>query len=227
MNPDVRLLALLRQIKDRPDDDAPRLVLADLLQDHGDVRGEFLHAQVVRGRLPDDAPHARALYRRERQILRDRAFDWLGPLADFASAWSFLRGLIHLELRGTRGEVPDLTRCPAVPWVEGASLSDGREAELEVLARRGLLAQLCRLELTCERPTRLAGLALPEAAQLRELTLAGPVADAEAVALAEAASLRNLRRLDATKARLGDAGREALAAAFARRVRFAEGRDAT
>src|SRR5262245_59984508 len=97
---DPQLLVFLREIKDRPDDYLPRLVLADWLQDNGDARGEFVHLQVRRARLSEDDPHAQAIRGRERTLLRKHALDWLGPLADFASGWSFERGFIHLELRG-------------------------------------------------------------------------------------------------------------------------------
>src|SRR5205809_143822 len=49
--PDEQLSVFLREIKDRPDDDVPRLILADWLQDHGEPRGEFVHLQVRRVRL--------------------------------------------------------------------------------------------------------------------------------------------------------------------------------
>ena len=45
------LLAMLRNIKDDPEEDAPRLALADWLQERGDPRGEFIRAQVEATRL--------------------------------------------------------------------------------------------------------------------------------------------------------------------------------
>src|SRR4051812_20469044 len=107
---DRQLLVFLHEIKDHPNDDLPRLVLADWLQDHGDPRGEFVHVQVSRARLREDDPQAQTLRGRERTLLRKHALDWLGPLADFGSAWAFERGFIHLEVRGEprrRAEVPD------------------------------------------------------------------------------------------------------------------------
>src|SRR5262245_16952100 len=38
--------ALVQAIREQPEDDALRLIYADWLQDRGDPRGEFIHAQV-------------------------------------------------------------------------------------------------------------------------------------------------------------------------------------
>src|SRR5205814_138445 len=83
------LLVLLSEVKTDPDDDTPRLILADWLQDHDDPRGEFIHLQVVRRSLSEDDPRHAPLYQRERQILSRHGLDWLGPLADHAGSWTF------------------------------------------------------------------------------------------------------------------------------------------
>ncbi len=65
---------LLAAIYAQPDDDAPRLVYADWLQERGDPRGEFIALQLQ----PDkDA----AMAKRERALLKPNAKRWLGPLA--------------------------------------------------------------------------------------------------------------------------------------------------
>ena len=47
------LRALIRACKAEPDDDAPRLILADWLEEHGEgERAAFIRAQIAR---PDDA----------------------------------------------------------------------------------------------------------------------------------------------------------------------------
>ncbi|QDU18350.1 TIGR02996 domain-containing protein [Urbifossiella limnaea] len=51
--------ALLAAVVDRPDDDTPRLVLADYLDDHGDPdRAAFVRAQVELARTPEWEPFA-------------------------------------------------------------------------------------------------------------------------------------------------------------------------
>lgn len=49
--------AFLREIADRPDEDAPRLVLADWFDDNGDPdRAEFIRAQCKLAALSEDDP---------------------------------------------------------------------------------------------------------------------------------------------------------------------------
>jgi uncharacterized protein (TIGR02996 family) len=66
---------LLADVYANPRDDAPRLVLADLLQERGDPRGEFIALQ-CRG-----APLDKAARARERALLAAHARAWMGPLA--------------------------------------------------------------------------------------------------------------------------------------------------
>src|ERR1043165_4092328 len=85
MNPhDPQFLVFLREIKDRPDDDTPRLVLADWLQDRGDPRGELIALDIERCRLREGDPRHAELWQRERRLLCEHSFDWLGPLIDLA-----------------------------------------------------------------------------------------------------------------------------------------------
>jgi uncharacterized protein (TIGR02996 family) len=65
--------ALLEAIYESPDDDAPRLVYMDYLQDRGDPRGEFLSLQMKRlGRAL-----TREEARTERQLLADHVDRWV------------------------------------------------------------------------------------------------------------------------------------------------------
>ena len=51
----------LQRIRAYPDDDVPRLIYADWLDEQGDPRGEFIRVQVALANLPDDGPPRRAL----------------------------------------------------------------------------------------------------------------------------------------------------------------------
>jgi uncharacterized protein (TIGR02996 family) len=62
--PRPEVLAFLRDIKDHPDDDTPRLVLADWLEEHGDPRGEFVRVQCQLARLREDDLRCPALLAR-------------------------------------------------------------------------------------------------------------------------------------------------------------------
>lgn len=75
--------ALLSAIIASPDEDAPRLVFADWLQEHGDehdhARAEFIRLQVEAARTPDGPGRAGFAERAVRLEQRHRAA-WLAPL---------------------------------------------------------------------------------------------------------------------------------------------------
>jgi uncharacterized protein (TIGR02996 family) len=93
--------AFLSAIIEAPDDDGPRLIYADWLEDHGQPeRAEFIRVQVELARLPqDDALGAVTrrgeLEARERALLRRRERGWLGPLRKRAKKWKFRRGFVE------------------------------------------------------------------------------------------------------------------------------------
>jgi uncharacterized protein (TIGR02996 family) len=79
--------ALIRGILESPDDDAPRLVFADWLEETGEpanvARAEFIRVQCAIAREPDDAAR-RSLYLRETQLEMAWLPQWQGLLRDFA-----------------------------------------------------------------------------------------------------------------------------------------------
>lgn len=76
--------AFLAAIRANPDDDLPRLVFADWLDERGDPLGEFIRVQVelepARNRTDD--PRVRELVRREQSLLKQHRDEWLGPMAE-------------------------------------------------------------------------------------------------------------------------------------------------
>src|SRR4051794_10588190 len=117
---DSELGSLLQGCKDAPDDDAPRLVLADWLEEHGESdRAEFvrlsvrLAAQEVA--VGDEAPSLARLH----ELSARHATRWLGALPDLGERLAFRRGL--LELRCVVGALPrfaDFSPAHALPWLE-------------------------------------------------------------------------------------------------------------
>src|SRR6476469_3629321 len=69
---------LLARVCAEPDDDLPRLVYADWLDEHGDPRGEFIRVQIALSRREDRAEVS--LADRERDLLYHHRSDWLARL---------------------------------------------------------------------------------------------------------------------------------------------------
>src|SRR5947209_19860439 len=86
--PEVR--AFLEDVREHPDEDGPRLILAYGLDDFGDeadrARAELIRVQCALAR-PGRGPGL--LRRRQGELLRQYAEDWLGPLAHLAEDWAF------------------------------------------------------------------------------------------------------------------------------------------
>jgi uncharacterized protein (TIGR02996 family) len=85
--------AFLHDILAHPDDDAPRLIYADWLDEHGDPRGEFIRVQCALAQLSDEDPHRWPLQQREQELLREHEAKWLPK--DGGSACVFRRGFVE------------------------------------------------------------------------------------------------------------------------------------
>lgn len=91
--------ALLRAILDDPDDDAPRLVYADWLDEHGDAsRAAFIRAQIELARLPADDPARDGLVQTERTLWRANRASWTAWVPSWAHVAEFRRGFLE-EIR--------------------------------------------------------------------------------------------------------------------------------
>jgi uncharacterized protein (TIGR02996 family) len=91
--------AFFADIREHPDDDVPRLVYADWLEEHGDERdrerADLIRVQCQLAGLPPGNPLRPGLARRE-QHLRDRLDRvWLAPLNRLADSWELRRGFVE------------------------------------------------------------------------------------------------------------------------------------
>ena len=89
--------AILRTILDNPDDDTPRLVLADWLDENGEAdRAEFIRVQIDLSRLAVSSPQASSLKSREQELLRAHEAEWRARLPELHGVrWeSFDRGFV-------------------------------------------------------------------------------------------------------------------------------------
>lgn len=92
----------LQAILDQPEEDAPRLVYADWLEEQGDPRGEFIRIQCQLDALTEVDPDFRELYAREQQLLRKHKEAWLGPIADWTVSAKLYRGFCQNVAVGVR-----------------------------------------------------------------------------------------------------------------------------
>src|SRR5436190_9903180 len=78
--------ALLAAICERPDNDTPRLILADWLEEHGDEadrdRAAFIRLQIELAHAGSDHRRIRELRQREKVLLQRYAPAWRVPFGD-------------------------------------------------------------------------------------------------------------------------------------------------
>jgi uncharacterized protein (TIGR02996 family) len=99
--------AFLQRIRAYPDDDAPRLVFADWLDEQGDPRGAFIRVQLAIAQLDAESAGGERAIRPEREKLRDRLVakeqalreaheeEWTAPFRRFATSPRFRRGFVE------------------------------------------------------------------------------------------------------------------------------------
>lgn len=85
-------------VRAAPDDDLPRLIFADYLEERGDPRGPFIRAQIALARMPADDPRREEHVAVEAESLAAHEAEWLGDLADTLYRWWFHRGFLEVSL---------------------------------------------------------------------------------------------------------------------------------
>lgn len=212
------LIALLQTCKDDLDDDTPRLILADWLEDHGETaRAEFIRVQCEASHLtlaPVGIPinsggsillvqceanhltlapeQLKSLARREGELLVQFGIEWTQPLIDWAAAWEWRRGMCYWatpKLEVTRNSA---TVARLFPRAEQLAWVEGLHLDIFGDAR-------------IETITRL-----PQMKQIRRLRFhwgywtSVEVASARARVLAASPSLKWLRELDIGETAVSD-----------------------
>jgi uncharacterized protein (TIGR02996 family) len=86
--------AFLHEILAHPDDDAPRLIYADWLDEHNDPRGEFIRIQCALAQLSDNDRRRWPLEQREQELLREHEAKWR-PKGIGKSPCLFRRGFVE------------------------------------------------------------------------------------------------------------------------------------
>jgi uncharacterized protein (TIGR02996 family) len=176
----LAVLAFLKDAREHPEDDTPRLALADWLDDHDDPhRAEFIRLQC---RLAPGSLWPLAACERAGAACRAGALvarfggGWLGPLWPRGGEWH--RGLLSARL--DRWAEPALL-ADVLPWVDSVAFEATGAEALRWLAGVLGAGEVNHLCLALRRPFRednLLGLlgGLPESPCLRTLTLCWPPA---------------------------------------------------
>jgi uncharacterized protein (TIGR02996 family) len=221
---------LLAEAKERPDEDLPRLLLADWLDDHGEPeRAEFIRAQCRRARMENgadgwggchhcrqarekqNAPELEALRRRERELLDRHEADWLGPLLNTPLRdWGFRRGLIRLRPKKAElcsKEFASLEGTEALAWVEGVELHGLSDHSFRRCLTSAVLAEVVDLEVRecgVGPPGMEALAACPFLVALSSLRFEYCRVGPEVEALSASATLRRLTRLALRRTHVGE-----------------------
>jgi uncharacterized protein (TIGR02996 family) len=212
--------AFLEAIAEAPDDDTPRLVYADWLEDHRQPhRANFIRTQCERAKLGADDPRRAELKEQEQKLLGRHEKAWLGALPKLAGVtWetTFRRGFVE----GAKVEGAGKFLAQAGALFRAAPL---QSVELrKVRGLEGLAASpwLRRLRRLCVRNSRVgpsgaAALARsPHLAGLSVLVLSGTDVEAEgAKALVHSPYLTRLSALDLAGNDLFDEGADVIAQA--------------
>src|SRR5262245_32988540 len=114
--------AFLKAIAKDPENDAPRLVFADWLDEHGQPeRAEFIRLQCALIELPENHPDRPPKAARAEQLLKVHEKAWLGPLCELLMEWRFWRGFVAsavVDLRVFVGKTREIFRHAPLEWVQ-------------------------------------------------------------------------------------------------------------
>jgi uncharacterized protein (TIGR02996 family) len=224
--------AFLATILERPDDDGPRMVYADWLEENGRTeQAEFIRLQLA-GQDPDRTMH----------LAREHGTRWAGPIAKHVYSFGFHRGFVEevtisaagfvmlaeglfryapirlARIIGAGGALKQLVRVPQLANLRALHLTDCHigDAGAHMLARCDLLLNLTSLRLG---NNLIGDEGVEELANSRILTKLDSlvlrrnlVSDNGARWLATSDSLRNLSNLDLAENLIGESGARAFAA---------------
>jgi uncharacterized protein (TIGR02996 family) len=180
--------AFVQEIVAYPDDDAPRLVYADWLEEHDDPQGEFIRAECELAQSATNSGRKRELRQIQRRLLVMYGEAWIRAVSP-AIRWStFRRGLLEQAI------------------IDGkAFVHEGGQALR--------LAPVFELGTCLETEEEVAALAaIPELGQLRKLRLGdSALGDNGMRRLVQSGNFPAAKALWLTRCRLGPAGIRALA----------------
>src|SRR5262249_48998724 len=144
--------AFLQAILDAPEDDAPRLIYADWLEEHGDAeQAEFIRLQLQLDRPAETEPGGHDQQGRREDLLHQQRATWRAGLPETPGiCWqAFRRGFPEaVEVEGVEPFLRHARRLFAAAPVRHVAIYDLDEDAVAELSRSRHLARLATLDLT-------------------------------------------------------------------------------
>jgi uncharacterized protein (TIGR02996 family) len=175
---DPHVRAFLADIIDHPDDDAPRLILADWLEEREQPLGTYLRAQVLL-ETEGDSSAAAGLKRKAAALYRKHGANWYPEFRDRVVRCTLRRGLLE-KVHGGAGSLldPALADSLAIHPIQCVKLTDPLGwtplEQLQGVLELALLARIAELDLSgwnLDRTKTQALTAKPPFPRLRALRL--------------------------------------------------------
>jgi uncharacterized protein (TIGR02996 family) len=216
----------LEAIVHAPDDDVPRLVCADFLEETGDLdRAAFIRLQIELARIPDDDPCWLPLERRQDQLRLRHQREWVRPLLPFIEGWEFHRGFVEKVLMGPDAEWPEVLHLAPVRWIHFYQRCSMTLEEVQCIISPPDVTRLATLKISTDRGLRNDSAALiaetPSLLGLSCLDLSNNFIKNEgALLLAASPYLAALEALNLQNNPIGPPGKRALRDRFGARVVF-------
>jgi uncharacterized protein (TIGR02996 family) len=209
----------LQRIRAFPDDDVPRLIFADWLDEQGDersvARASFIRVQIALARLPEDDPRRSSLLISERALLDAHRGEWEAPFRGLAHSPVFRRGFVEEVKIAARQYLRQAHELFAAGPVRHLHLIDVGSS-LPTVLQSSYLSRLAALTIFASHlgePLARAVARCPHLSGLRALHLGrNRLADDAADHLAGSVTFANLEELDLSENELGETGARALAA---------------
>lgn len=162
----------LRAVLEHPDDDAPRLAYAALMDQTGDARGRFIRLQLRAAHATVEMEKS-ILNGRAERLLLDHRKRWSQPVKGISGDYRFYRGFIAYVALPARSFLDNAERLLAATPIQHISFQDAKPYLVDLLASgqlRGLRSlSFDRAGLDDEDVKRIATSA--DLAQLRWLSL--------------------------------------------------------
>jgi uncharacterized protein (TIGR02996 family) len=140
--------AFLEAIRAEPWDETHRLVYADWLEDRGDPRGAFIHAQCRLETLAPDHPDRLALEEQVQDFLLVHGEEWSAPVRGLVDDFRYKGGFIEVVSLVPEALVQNAARLFAAAPVRTVKLALSNRVQASEVARLPELAHVEKLDLS-------------------------------------------------------------------------------